>query len=336
MGWTTKAQIQRRRAWLQSAGAIHADDDGRLSLTEQGRSLLERLQLHEPADTGDPQAVENPPPVDDDEPASDLAPVDVVEHDEVEALVDELLSSAIDSGAPDRFEHAIAKAFTFLGFRAVKVGGSGKTDVIADADLGRDDSYRVIIDGKTTAREAVGDNQIDWDTIDDHRALHKADYVVVAGPAFTGSRVANRANGHHATLVTAGDLAELVRQHALMPLSLDAYRELFDAGTGEVELESLTESVEAAQRFLDISIAALRHIEGHVSDVGALSARDLYLLLRSEPELQAGEAEIQAALDALVSPLVGALALTDRGYRPTSMRSNAVRRLRLLANALQA
>ena len=333
MGWTTKAQIQRRRGWLQSVGAISTDDDGRLSLTESGRSVLGRLQLHEPATTTSGSDEGAPPEQATDRPV-DREVLTGAEGDEVDALVDELISSATDSTSPDRFEHAIAKAFTFLGFRAVKLGGAGKTDVVADADLGRDDSYRVIIDGKTTARESVGDHQVDWDTIDEHRALHEADYAIVAGPAFGGSRVANRARDHDATLMTANDLAELVRQHAMMPLDLDTYRELLAAGPGEVDLESLTESVEASQRFLDISTAVLRHVEAHVSDVGALSARDLYLLLRAEPDLEASEQEIQAALDALASPLVGALTRTDRGYRPSSLRSNFVRRLRLLAGAL--
>ena len=333
MGWTTKAQIQRRRGWLQSVGAIRTDGDGRLSLTELGRSVLGRLQLHEPVLSGLGSQELAPPEHDGDLPTR-LELLPDTEDDEVDVLVEELVSSATDSTSPDRFEHAIANAFTFLGFRALKLGGAGKTDVVADADLGRDDSYRLIIDGKTTARDAVGDHQIDWDTIDEHRALHEADYVIVAGPAFAGSRVANRAKDHGATLMTANDLAELVRQHAIMPLDLDTYRELLAAGPGEVDLESLTESAEASQRFLEISIAAIRHVEAHVSDVGALSARDLYLLLRGEPDLEASEHEIQAALDALASPLVGALTRTERGYRPSSQRANFVRRLRLLASAL--
>ncbi len=333
MGWTTKAQIQRRRGWLQSVGAIRTDEAGRLVLTEAGRVTLARLQLHEPG------AVEYEATADQTPPALSLADDSTQlwapEQGEVDALVEELTASATDSSNPDRFEHAIAKAFTFLGFRAVQLGGAGKTDVVADADLGRDDSYRVIIDGKTTARDAVGDHQIDWDTIDEHRSQHEADYVVVAGPAFGGTRVANRAEDHSAILMTASDLAELVSQHAEIPLDLDVYRALFAAGAGEVDLESLTESVEASQRFVEIAIASLAQIEENVSEVGALSARDLHLLLRNLGDLESSEAEIQAALDALASPLVGALAQTAHGYRPSSQRANAVRRLRLLASALQ-
>lgn len=335
MGWTTKAQIQRRRGWLQSLGMLHADREGRFQITDAGRLALGRLQLHEPG-APSPTPVEAVPTIPaPDEPmpetSSDAAP----SLDEVQALVDEVLSSATDSARPDRFERAIAEAFRFLGFRAVQLGGAGKTDVVADADLGRDHSYRVIIDGKTTAREAVGDHQIDWDTIDVHRVLHQADYVVVAGPAFTSARVVDRARDHKAVLMTASDLVELVRQHAAVPLGLDAYRNLLDSVSGELDLEGLTESVEASQRFLDIAIAALRQIDEHVSEIGPMSARDLYLLLRGQSDLEASEPEIQAALDALASALVGALTPIGERYRPSSHRSTSVRRLSLLAFSLQ-
>lgn len=340
MGWTTKAQIRRRRGWLQSLGAIEADEDGKLVLTADGRDALSKLALHCPSEADGPVGLDDGEQVsvvvDDHRDDALVAPTgSQVEPDELRCLVDGLAETSIDSTSPERFEEAIAKAFSFLGFRAEKLGGSGKTDVVADADLGNQDSYRVIIDGKTTARGAVGDHQIDWDTIDEHRALHEADYVAIAGPAFSGSRLTQRARDHGAVLLTADDLSELVRQHAAMPLNLDEYRKLFTASLGEADLESLTASIEASQRFLDVSLAALSEIEEHVSEVGPMTARDLYLLLRSDPELEASEGEVQETLDALASPLVAVLAKTDRGYRPSSQRSNGVRRVRLLARMLE-
>lgn len=339
MGWATKAQIRRRRGWLQSLGAIEANDDGKLVLTEAGRSVLSQLSLHDPKEPELPVELDGAGPADNEaapvEGLPTVQPLPEVKPDELDTLVDELTETSVDSSSPDRFEAAVARAFTFLGFRAEQLGGSGKTDVVADADLGSQDSYRVIVDGKTTARGAVGDHQIDWDTIDEHRALHQADYVAIAGPAFVGSRLTQRAQDHGAILLTADDLSELVRQHAAMPLNLDEYRKLFTAKAGEADLESLTASIEASQRFLDIALASLTEIEEHVSEVGPMTARDLFLLLRSDPELEARESEVQDALDALASPLIGILTKTDRGYRPSSQRSNGVRRVRLLAQVLE-
>ena len=220
------------------------------------------------------------------------------------------------------------------GFKAEQLGGSGKTDVVADADLGRDNSYRVIIDGKTTSRGSIKDGQIDWDTIDDHRAQHDADYVVIAGPAFGGDRLLNRANKHVATLLTAGDLEDLVRQHADTPLSLDAYRSLFVTG-GEANLEALTESVEEAERLTAVTLAVLRGIENHGNEVGAMTARDLYLLLRTDTELEAEEREIEQALVSLASPLLGILTSSDGAFRLTGPLRTSLMRMRLLVDVLE-
>lgn len=333
MGWTTKAQIQRRRGWLQSVGALRSDDTGRLSITEAGRAVLGRLQLHEPSRAE--LLVTEFPSSSASFRSESSSPLTTPRRRDTEALVKELTASAVDSSYPDRFERAVAQAFTFLGFRAVQLGGSGKTDVIADADLGRDHSYRVIIDGKTTARDAVSDHQIDWVTLNEHRDQHKADYVVVAGPAFGGTRVTARAATHHVVLMTASDIAELVLQHADIPLDLDTYRTLFTSEPGEVDLERLTENVEASQRFVDIAVAVLTQIEENVSEVGALSARDLFLLLRKSGDLEGSEEEIKVALDSLTSPLIGALVQVEDRYRPSSQRANSIRRLHLLANALE-
>ena len=48
MGWQTRAQIDRRRGWLQSAGAIAVNAEGRLVATEMGLRLLPSLDLRAP------------------------------------------------------------------------------------------------------------------------------------------------------------------------------------------------------------------------------------------------------------------------------------------------
>jgi len=332
MGWSTKAQIQRRRGWFQSAGVTAQDDEGRLVLTTSGREILERLDLYAP------EAAPDTTPTNWSEPEVEgvpEAPTPVPIRDEhVASLVAELHRTSVDSANPDDFENIVRDVFEFLGFKAEQLGGSGKTDVVADADLGRDDSYRIIIDGKTTERGAIKDGQIDWDTIDDHRTQHQADYVVIAGPAFGGERLLNRAEKHGATLLTAGDLEDLVRQHSETPLSLDAYRSLFVAG-GEANLEALTESVEEAERLTAVALAVLRGIENHGNEVGAMTARDLYLLLRSDTELEAEEREIGLALSSLASPLLGILTATDGAFRLTGPLRTSLMRMRLLTGVLE-
>ena len=328
MNWNTNAQIQRRRGWLQSAGALTVDGDGHLSITAAGTEMLGMLQLHEPI------GIEPSEESSASEPPVEPEAAQVKDSVEVADLCERILSTSRLSESPDDFEYAIADAMSFLGFKAEKLGGAGKTDVTADAYLGRDDSYRIIIDGKTTRSGPVGDGQIDWDTIDDHRAKHDADYVAVIGPEFSGNRIFDRATRHSVLLMTAAELVSLLRLHADSPIGLDEFRPLFETGTSEVDLDAMADSVEARSRLIEVSLAALNAIEENVSEVGTLSSRDLFLLLRNSDGLDAQEDEIQATLEALSSPLIGALVVVDDRYRPGGPRETTVRRIELLAKHL--
>src|SRR5205823_8382340 len=73
----------------------------------------------------------------------------------IAALIDRLREASTDSSDSDRFEKETTEAFRQLGYRATWLGGAGKTDVLLEADLGRDHSYRVVIDCKTTGRGSV-------------------------------------------------------------------------------------------------------------------------------------------------------------------------------------
>src|SRR5262249_5348271 len=144
MGWQTRAQIDRRRGWLQSAGAITVDAEGKLVTTEMGLSLLSRLELHPagaaPAERPEPVGPSAPRPDDRDGPAR---AEEVARTDELEQR---LRMTANLTSSPAEFERAVADAFRSLGYDATHLGGSGQTDVLLAADLGPSDSYHVIID----------------------------------------------------------------------------------------------------------------------------------------------------------------------------------------------
>jgi hypothetical protein len=141
-GWSTQAQVDRRRGWLQSAGMLQVDASDGLMTTEPGRALLARLTLFDPQ-TPLPPSVEHAPAA-PSVPQSVAAPVQLVAAPD--ELIAELRGSSTDSADPDRFERAVRDAFAFLGFEATWLGGPGRTDVLLDAPLGRDDRFRVIVD----------------------------------------------------------------------------------------------------------------------------------------------------------------------------------------------
>jgi hypothetical protein len=256
MGWDTQTQIANRRGWLQSAGLLADTGDGRVQVTAAGESLLAEIVLYEP---GPAPLVITPVDVPVVEVKTGLTPPPTA--GVVDSLVDTIKASAIDSGHADRFEHAVRDAFAFLGFEAEWLGGSGKTDVLLDALLGKNDTYRVIVDCKTSASGSVSDQQVDWVTLTEHKAKHDAQYILVVAPRPSGSRLFERAKQYKVTVMSAEQLGGLCRQHAKTPLGLDDYRSLFMEG-GILDTRSLDERAEEVGRLLSLAGAvcdAIRH-----------------------------------------------------------------------------
>ena len=121
--------------------------------------------------------------------------------------------------------------------------------------MGRDHSYRVTVDAKTTAAGSLRDSQVDWPTLKEHRDKHEAHHSLLIGPNPTGSRLFQRAEEHGVRVLSAGQLAGIVRQHARAPVGLDVYRYLFEGG-GEVD----TLDIETANEQTADLMATAAHI----------------------------------------------------------------------------
>ena len=100
---------------------------------------------------------------------------------EIKTIVKRLKVSQFKSESYTQFEEDIKEAFNFLGFEAELIGGSGDTDVLLVANIGKE-SFKVNVDGKTSRSGKIIDRQIDWLSLRDHRDKRKADFVVVVGP----------------------------------------------------------------------------------------------------------------------------------------------------------
>lgn len=327
MGWDTPAQIANRRGWLQSSGMITLDDDGRLRTTEKGLALLAELVLFDPG----PTPVHVPEgPVGEAIPET---PAPRVAH--VEALIDEFRAASVESRVPDRFERAVRDAFAFLGFDAEWLGGPGRTDVLLAAQLGRDDSYRVIVDCKTSASGSVGDQQVDWMTLTEHRTRHEAQFAAVVAPTPTGSRLLERAAQQGVTIISVEQLAGLCRQHARTPLGLDDYRSLF-VHAGVVETQAVGERAEEMQRVRCLAEAIRAAVAAHSVSFGRLSARDLLLILSNNPVAEGTtQDELQGLLETLASPLLRLLdGSPGEGYRVTAAPHVIGLRLRNLSQQM--
>jgi hypothetical protein len=333
MGWTTRAQIDRRRGWLQSCGAIQADAEGRLSLTDLGREALSRLNLYPP------NKVE--PQVEEPAPSGALREGDLPVATPP-TLAGEIATRLRDAAAkptiPAEFEKAVAEAFGFLGFVSTRIGGSGKTDVIVDADFGPGLRYRVIIDCKTTGHEAVVDQQVDWITLRDHKKLHEADYVAVVAPAFSGARVAKRARDELVALIDADALASLCLQHEKAPAGLETYRQLFANPDAQAAIAAIAEAADAARQLAELAAAILALVDRLERTEGAVSARDLYWNLKQMGDQfpTVTDQDIQGILDGLASPAMGLLRVAGSAkYLSLGSLETSVRRLRLLESLIE-
>ncbi len=329
MRWDTKAQIESRLGWLRSGGMISSTDDGRLLVTDLGRALLQQLVLYRPSPTSSDSHLT------DNELAREIESLDLQPIPEVEQLLIELRQSSVDSHNPDRFEQATRDAFNYLGFQAQWLGGSGKTDVLLIAALGNVDTYRVIIDCKTSASGSVSDPQVDWATLDEHKSKYKAQYVGLVAPNPSGSRLTERAGKFQVTVISVDQLGGLCLQHSKTPLGLDEYRLLFESG-GIVDTQQVAERAEDFTRIMELTSALCRVIRKRSETYGRLYARDLHLSLDGKPVAEGTtQAEIQQLLDVLSSPLLRVLdGSAEKGYLVTSSPDISKMRINILANHL--
>ena len=335
LDWERQTQINNRRGWLESANLITGSSQS-LALTTDGQDLLNRLATFKQAEWKGTTQDDSPPRESLGESRKETrrsrwAP-------DAEALSSEILAASTESDDPSRFERAVRDGFRFMGFVAEHLGGSGKTDVLLTAPLGKDDAYRVAVDAKTTASGSLSDNQVDWETLKEHREIHSAKYSLLVAPNPTGKRLMNRARKSSVSVLSAEQFAYLCRGHARGPLSLVDYEQLFVA-PGEIDTAVVDEQADQAVRLRRLASAICRQLPEKTGRYGRMSARDVRLLLGDEAE-GIPEQEIEGLLDVLAHPLVGAVHgfSEDRrtglkeGYVLGTSRDACRRRIELLAS----
>jgi hypothetical protein len=328
MGWDTQTQIVNRRGWLQSAGMLEPTEDAKILITTTGQTLLSDLDIYVPVES---EMVDSCRIVEEEGSEFTETPLRSV----IDELVASIKESSIESTNPDRFEKIVRNAFAFLGFQAEWLGGSGRTDVLLDALLDDKESYTVIIDCKTSGSGSVSDNQIDWLTLREHKARHAAQYVAVVAPNPNGSRLFDRAKQEGVTIISADQLSGLCRQHFKSPIGLDTYRTLFEEG-GEVDTQLVDERAEGDKRIANLAATICDTIRVQSSELGRLTARDLYVLLKGSSTAEGLTVEdFQSLLNTLASPLLSVLDGSEQlGYRVTTSTGVVQQRLDIISRLL--
>ena len=339
-GWKNRMQIGIRVAWLRSAGLMHRDNL-HLYRTDAGSAFLDHIVVEPPLDRADDLhqvAVSARLTPGREEPHRLNPPQDreqTRQSGQVDDLVDRIVSASTDSRNPTEFERAVCDAFGFLGFDAEHLGGSGLTDVLLTARLGRDASYRVAVDAKTSGSGPLTDGQVDWITLGEHRKNHAADFSMVIGPSPSGRRLITRAEEQGVAVLSAEELADLCSSHAAQPLALEDYRSLFESG-GKADLSGVKHRSSQANRLMALAKRLLDAIGDEAEHLGPRTARDLLgRLYRDGGAPDTTEPQIRDLLESLASPLVGAIhGDPESGYVLACSPAVTAERLHILGEAL--
>lgn len=255
-----------------------------------------------------------------------------------DVIADELMQSAFDSSHPERLEAAVRDAFSYLGFGAELLGGSGRTDVLVSFSVSPGETVVVAVDAKSASSGVVAEGSINFDTIAEHKEQHSATLSCLVGPSFHQSRIPKRAKERGVALLETDLLASAVRKQDSMALSTRDLAKIFDANLSpETSLADSWRKAERKNRLFSSVIVALSREAQEIDVVtkGSLTPDHLYVLLRSDLESKPDLIEIQRTLSLLTSPLIESATETSGNYVITERPATIARKLRALALAVE-
>lgn len=294
-------EIRRRVAIFQAAKLIRNDSIDKYTITSRGKKLLGLIKLEKPvlAEAKGECGIED-------------------ENTQDSHFFTELRLAAKDSGNFERLEKNVKVAFEKLGFEAQWLGGAGKTDVLVRAAGNSMTTYSVTIDAKSTLSGNVTDNLVNFDTLEEHRRKHKADFSAVVGGSFQNERLIKRAIEHNVVLIDIDTLETLIKNHLEVTIQVTSYKKLFEF-PGIANVKCLEEEREKITRYGNLLHAVMDCLVAEREDEvtgGILRERDIYRSLRMNESFSAAPNidEISAMLQFLASPLIGCVEKSKEGY----------------------
>lgn len=306
-------EIRRRVAIFQVAKLIRNDSIDKYTITSRGRKLLALIHLEKPA----------------------FVEISEEHGDESESTLDlqfftELRLAAKDSSNFERLEKQVKVAFEKLGFEAQWLGGAGKTDVLVRAAGNSLTTYSVTVDAKSTMSGNVTDGLVDFDTLEEHRRKHKADFSAVVGGSFQNERLIKRAIEHNVVLIDIDTLETLIRNHLEVPIQVTSYKKLFET-PGIANVTCLEEEREKITRYGNLLHAVMDCLVAEREDEvtgGILQERDIYRSLRTNESFSFAPNidEISAMLQFLASPLIGCVEKSKEGYSAVGTLDDAAQK----------
>ncbi|MDW8563786.1 restriction endonuclease [Staphylococcus shinii] len=299
-------QIRKRINYLKNAFLIIEDTGKTFRLTQRGRLLCDKLDHYY-----NNMIEENTNNVNNRE--KNLKNSDIYD------LLYELRSSSIDSSNPTKFEKVLQRYFEELGFISELLAKSGTTDILLTAPTAPKFTYRVNIDAKTNKDGKVTEGLIDIETLKEHKEKHKANYVLVVGKSFIGSRLIKRAENNGIALIDVDTLEMLLKNHQKFPLQAVEYLPLFQQ-RGIVKLEVLDKQYNIMDRQKDLFKSIIKILTDNSNDDysgGIISSDVIYFIIKQENktvDTPITMEEVKDMLSLLSNPLIDCVGKTKDGY----------------------
>jgi hypothetical protein len=174
-----------------------------------------------------------------------------------------------------------------------------------------------------------------------HKQRHGADHILVVAPGCSGGELTRDAERTGAALLTASDLAEMLRLHAVAPFTLPALRDLFRyPGKPDVPVTRMHEHARETRRLHqllpDILDAVAEAYQYELYDPVNADALLLPLATRRCGRVYSRE-EFTAALELLCVPQLGILRrVGDSRYVLQLPKETLARQLRALVAVFEA
>lgn len=294
-------EIRKRVSIFLTAKLIRNDSIDTYTITSRGKKLLSLIRVDEPI-------------------VLDVSVEDDLKYESGlnTQFFTELRLAAKDSSNFERLEKQVKVAFEKLGFEAQWLGGTGKTDVLLKATGNSSTTFSVTVDAKSTMSGNVTDGLVDFDTLEEHKRKHKADFSAVVGGSFQNARLIKRAIEHKVVLIDIDTLETLIRNHSDVPIQVTAYRKLFK-NPGIANVSHLEEEREKIRRYGQLLHTVMDCLIAEREDEvtqGILQERDIYRSLRINDNFSCAPTidEISAMLQFLASPLIGCVEKSKEGY----------------------
>ncbi|MBO5524175.1 MAG: hypothetical protein J5986_10965, partial [Roseburia sp.] len=221
-------------------------------------------------------------------------------------------------------------------FYAQRIGGTGDTDVVVKW---KDDEKTItaIVDAKSKSSGHVSHSDVSDVALDTHKDKNKSEYVAIIGADFSGDTIRNHAKKKSFALITVAQLVDIARASQELGLSLQEIALIFRAPNGISELDEI---ITSRRRELEIISIVVSRFCKEQEELGGLSPRDLFLLLR-DTDISPSLIELTDIFETLSKNEIGILQEVDNKRSPEnaiyilSGANKTVNRLRALANAIE-